>query len=76
MRVGIAASALKRESISYGDIVHVVKTGDYLGAGADGLLWWIGTTPSGVDIEVAAVEAREGGALIAIHAFPMKWRKR
>lgn len=76
MRIGIAASALKRPEISYGDIVHVVRTGDYLGADDSGLVWWVGTTPSGVDVEVAALTARGGGALVVIHAFPMRWRKR
>ena len=76
MRIGIAASALKRPEISYGDIVHVVRTGDFLGNDDAGLVWWLGTAPSGVDVEVAALTTRDGEAHVVIHAFPMRWRKR
>ncbi|MCL2788443.1 MAG: hypothetical protein FWD59_08130 [Micrococcales bacterium] len=77
MRFGIADSALKRSDvISYGDIMHVARNGDLLGADADGLLWRIGTSPTGLDVELAALTTREGDALIIIHAFPMDWRRR
>lgn len=76
MRFGIGASALKRPDLTYSDILHIVRTGDLLGADAAGLLWWLGTTLQGVDAEVAAFVTDEGDAVIVIHAFPMRWRKR
>ena len=72
LRIGVADSALKR-GIAYGDITHVIATGDYLGPIRDGLIWWIGETTDGDVIEVGAVTTTDN-AIIAIHAMTIGWR--
>lgn len=73
VRYGVADSALKH-NVSYGDVVYVATTGDYLGKASDGLLWWVGPDRNGNGLEVAGIG--RPGVVILIHAMPMKWRKR
>ena len=74
MELIINRSALKRpEIISEDDVIAVVLTGAVLGYSVDGLLWFLGATLTGLDIEVACVVI-PGGDLVAIHSFPMKWK--
>jgi len=77
MRLAVANSAMKRSNlISYSDILFVCDTGDLLGADAEGKLWILGTTPAGLDVELILGTSYDDEALLVIHAFPMKWRKR
>ena len=72
----MATSAMKRSTlISYSEIMDVLRHGDFLGADKNGLLWFLGTTKRGLNVEIAAFTT-DDGALIAVHAFPMDWRKR
>lgn len=75
MRYGVADSALKH-GVAYGAILEVVRTGDYIGADQEKLLWWLGQAGDGEGYEVAGFVTDGGEALVLIHAFPMKWRKR
>lgn len=76
-RIGVGDGAFKRRDvISYSDIIYVVKNGDLLGADSHGKLWFLGTTPSGLDVELIVVLSSDEEALVVIHAFPMKWRRK
>lgn len=46
MRYGVADSALKH-GVAYGAILEVVRTGDYIGADQEKLLWWLGQAGDG-----------------------------
>jgi len=72
--LGVAQSALKR-GIPYEAILHVAHHGDLIGADSDGLIWWIGTTPTGQVLEVAGFDSGDG-AIVIVHAFPTAWRKK
>jgi hypothetical protein len=74
MRFGVADSALKH-GIPYRDVVIVAEHGDYLGTDVDGLSWWCGSSQDSGDIEVAGFST-DDGAIILVHAMPMRWRKR
>lgn len=74
MRYGVAGSALKH-GISYRNLIHLVRSADYLGTDESGLLWWIGRTSDNEEYEVAGIFT-DDGAVVIIHAMPMKWRRR
>ena len=74
VRVGVADSALKH-GVPYATVVQVVRTGDFLGAAADGLSWWVGAAADGRGYEVAGL-VTDDGALIVVHAMPTGWRRR
>lgn len=74
MRVGIADSALKH-GVSYSAVVEVCRSGEYLGIDSSNLMWWCGSGSDGEQYEVAGFET-DDGAIILIHAMPMRWRKR
>lgn len=74
MRFGVADSALKH-GIPYRNLIHLVRSADYLGTDESGLLWWIGRTSDNEEYEVAGIFT-DDGAVVIIHAMPMKWRRR
>lgn len=74
MRYGVGDTALKH-GVPYQAVINVARTGDYLGADEDGLIWWIGSDEEGNDLEVAGLTTHDG-AIVLIHAMPTKWRKR
>ena len=77
MRYGVTDGALKPERrITYDEALFVAHHADYLGPIRDGLIWWVGETPSGRVIEVAGFMPSEDHSVIIInHTMPGSWRK-